>query len=195
MDEFDEDLPVLLPPPDVADDRSSCLGLLLAGTLALLLGAGASWAFAGEPARAPTTRGFTPAESSALADAEYVYISSTRKDGSLGTPAEIWFWAHDGAVYVGTRPDSWRAKRIGWGRPGARIAIGSRDGPAMATSGTIVRDQPALWDEFCTGIAKKYPAAWPRYEKGFRDGYADGSRILIRYVPVTANNSHSVKPD
>ncbi|MFN8642360.1 MAG: hypothetical protein U0802_12155 [Candidatus Binatia bacterium] len=38
-----------------------------------------------------------------LATSKYVYISSTRKDGSLSTPAEIWYMWHDGAVYVGTR--------------------------------------------------------------------------------------------
>ena len=192
MDEFDEDLPVLLPPPEIADDRSSCLLLVAAGALVALLGVGGgvSLALAADEAKkadapgASAVRAFTPAESAALGEAEYVYISSTRKDGSLGSPAEIWFWAHEGAVYVGTRPDSWRAKRIGWGRPGARISIGSRGGPALAATGALVRDQPALWAEFCEALARKYPKSWPRHEKGFRAGYEDGSRVLIRYTPV-----------
>jgi len=47
-----------------------------------------------------------------LADARFVYIQSTRKDGALSKPAEIWFAVMDGAVWVGSSPDSWRAKRI-----------------------------------------------------------------------------------
>ena len=41
----------------------------------------------------------------ALASSKFVYIASTRKDGTLSKPAEIWFLYHDGAVYVGTPPD------------------------------------------------------------------------------------------
>src|SRR5690554_4267049 len=62
-----------------------------------------------------------------LRAAKYVYISSTRKDGSLSNPAEIWFFERDGAVYVGTPPTSWRVKRIKAGRSGAKIWIGKPD--------------------------------------------------------------------
>src|ERR1700687_6304382 len=64
-----------------------------------------------------------------LANSKYVYISSTRKDGSLGKPAEIWFLYHNGAVYVGTPPTTWRAKRIKKGRAAAKICAGKPDGP------------------------------------------------------------------
>src|SRR5262245_17205680 len=64
-----------------------------------------------------------------LSSATYVYIASQRKDGSFGKPAEIWFMWHDGAVWVGTAPTSWRVKRIKHKRPTARIAVGKVDGP------------------------------------------------------------------
>ena len=197
---WDESIPVLSPPPEVARGKDSCM-VLIALTAALL--GLATHAFAGSADKAhpsaataaataaattnadvsTTPRALTTAESRELADATYIYLSSTRKDGSLSKPAEIWFQVIDGAIYVGTRPDSWRAKRLGWGRDGAKIWIGKRDGPSLRATGAFVKD-PALYQRFCDGLAAKYPKTWPRYEKGFREGLPDGSRVLIRYTPV-----------
>ena len=197
---WDESIPVLSPPPEVARGNDSCL-VLIALTAALL--GLATHAFAGSADKAhpstataaataaattnadvsTTPRALTTAESRELADATYIYLSSTRKDGSLSKPAEIWFQVIDGAIYVGTRPDSWRAKRLGWGRDGAKIWIGKRNGPFLRATGAFVKD-PALYQRFCDGLAAKYPKTWPRYEKGFREGLPDGSRVLIRYTPV-----------
>lgn len=118
-----------------------------------------------------------------LSTAKYVYISSTRKDGSLSQPAEIWFMYNQGAVYVGTLPTSWRAKRIRAGRPQAKIAVGKGDGPSFTAKGEIVKD-PAMQQVMLETYAKKYPDAWPKFEQKFRDGFKDGSRILIKYTPV-----------
>lgn len=124
-----------------------------------------------------------PAETEALLEkSEYVYISSTRKDGSLGKPAEIWFLYHDGAVWVGTSPKSWRVKRIEWGRPGAKISVGKPDGPAFSATGEVVADaeaQALLMKTF----AEKYPGGWKSHEEKFRTGFADGSRVLVKYTP------------
>lgn len=120
-----------------------------------------------------------------LKKSEYVYISSTRKDGTLGKPAEIWFHYHDGAVWVGTRPESWRVKRIRWGRPAAKIWVGKPDGPSFAATGEIVDDDEAealLMKTF----AEKYPAGWKSHAENFRKGFADGNRVLVKYTPVAA---------
>lgn len=117
-----------------------------------------------------------------LAEAEYVYISSTRKDGSLGEAAEIWFLYHEGAVYVGTRATSWRVKRINWGRPAAKVWVGKRDGSAFAAKGELVKDakiEALLMKTF----AEKYPGGWKKYAEGFRSGFADGSRVVVKYTP------------
>ena len=119
---------------------------------------------------------------SALATSKYVYISSTRKDGNLGTPAEIWFLYHQGAVYVGTPPTAWRVRRIKQGRDAAKIAVGSATGPSFMATGTIVDDPDVLPVLYAT-FAKKYPDGWPRYEQRFRQGFKDGSRVLVKYVP------------
>jgi hypothetical protein len=126
--------------------------------------------------------GLSPELQKALADSKYVYISSTRKDGSLGQPAEIWFFSRDGAVYVGTRSSAWRVKRIKAGRPAAKIAVGSVDGPSFTATGSIVND-PAVQAQLLETFARKYPDRWATHAQNFRDGFKDGSRVVVKYVP------------
>jgi hypothetical protein len=118
----------------------------------------------------------------ALTDSKFVYISSTRKDGALGSPSEIWFFYSGGAVYVGTRPTSWRVRRIKAGRPGAKIAVGSVDGPSFTATGSIVND-PAVQAQLLAAYARKYPDGWKTHEQAFKDGFKDGSRVLVKYTP------------
>lgn len=128
----------------------------------------------------------------ALASATYVYVATERRDGSFGTPAEIWFMWDGDAVWVASPPTSWRAKRIRAGRTKARIAVRRRDGPTFAADGAFVRD-PAVYAQLCATFAKKYPDGWPKYEANFRDGLRDGSRVLMRYRPI-AGGAASAAP-
>ncbi len=117
-----------------------------------------------------------------LASSTYVYISTQRKDGTFGKPAEIWFMWYDGAVWVGTPPTTWRVKRIKHHRPNAKIAVGKPDGPSFDAVGSIVKDDKVAAKLFET-YAKKYPDRWPGYEEKFRTGIKDGSRVLVKYLP------------
>jgi hypothetical protein len=117
-----------------------------------------------------------------LASATYVYIATQRKDGSFGKPAEIWFMWHEGAVWVGTPPTTWRVKRIKHKRPNAKIAVGKADGPSFEAVGSIVKDTK-IADLLCETYAKKYPDRWPGYAEKFKQGLKDGSRVLVKYVP------------
>ena len=118
----------------------------------------------------------------ALSSSTYVYISSTRKDGTLSRPAEIWFLWHKGSVYVASAPTTWRARRIRWGRPAAKIWIGKPDGPSFTAKGAIV-DERDVWPVLFDTFGRKYGSRWKSYEESFRKGLADGSRVLIRYTP------------
>lgn len=118
----------------------------------------------------------------ALASSTYVYIASTRKNGTLGKAAEIWFLYHDGAVYVGTPPTSWRARRIKAGRTQAKIWVGKPDGPSFTATGAIVND-PQAQQAMLETYAKKYPDGWSKFEDKFRSGFKDGTRVLIKYTP------------
>jgi hypothetical protein len=129
-----------------------------------------------------TWAGLTPELTKALDDAKYVYIQSERKSGDLGKPAEIWFFVEKGIVYVGTRPTSYRVRRIQGGRTKARIAVGSTGGPAFDATGAIVKDK-ALEERMMAAFATKYPDGWARYADGFRDGFKSGDRVLVAYTP------------
>jgi hypothetical protein len=131
---------------------------------------------------APVLAGFTPEQEKQLAEATYVYVQSERKSGDWSTPAEIWFFVDGGTLYVGTRPTSWRVKRIEAGRTKARIAIGKIDGPAFEATGALVKD-PALQRRMMAAYATKYPEGWKKYEQAFREGFETGDRVLVAYTP------------
>lgn len=118
-----------------------------------------------------------------LATGKYVYISSTRKDGSLSKPAEIWYLWHDNAVYVGTRPTSWRVRRIKAGRPQAKIAVGSVDAASFMATGSLVND-PKVEALLMRTFAEKYPDGWKQHEESFRQGFKDQTRVIVKYVPT-----------
>jgi hypothetical protein len=126
--------------------------------------------------------GLAPEIDKALREATYVYVQSERKTGEWSKPAEIWFHYEDGKVYVGTRPTSWRVRRIGWKRTKARIAVGKQDGPAFEARGALVKDA-ALEERLMADYAKKYPDGWTKFEKSFRDGFKSGDRVVVRYTP------------
>ncbi len=127
--------------------------------------------------------GFSTEVEQALETSTYAYIASERKSGELGTAAEIWYMSHDGAVWVGTPKATYRAKRILAGRTKAHVALGKKDGPAFDATGSIVTD-PKLNEVLFEALAKKYPSGWKSYESGFREGFKDGSRVLIKYESV-----------
>src|SRR5262245_56160983 len=126
--------------------------------------------------------GLSPDLDKGLREATYVYVQSERKTGEWSKPAEIWFYYADGAVYVATRPTSWRVRRIGWKRTKARIAVGKPTGPAFEARGQLVKDAE-LERRLMADYAKKYPDGWVKYEKAFLDGFKSGDRVVVRYTP------------
>jgi hypothetical protein len=132
------------------------------------------------------TARLSPEQRSALEKATYVYISSTRKDGTPSKEAEIWFMLYDDSIWVGSAPTSWRVKRIRWHRPDATIHIGTPDGPSLRARGELVTDEK-LYDKLCDTFAVKYSSRWPRWDKSFREGLRSGERVLVRYTPLPAS--------
>lgn len=154
------------------------------GHLVLCVWVAGAIANAAAPASASgRAAGLTAVQHELLSNSKYVYIASTRRDGTFGEPAEIWFLFHDDAVYVGSRPESWRAKRIRAGRARAKIAIGRVDGVAFFADGMIV-EEPDVAQLMLQSYALKYPDGWPKYEQRFREGLANGKYVLIRYSPT-----------
>src|SRR6266508_6537050 len=129
------------------------------------------------------TASLSPELQKALDSSKYVYIQSTRKDGTLSKPAEIWFMRHNGAVWVASPVTTYRVKRIQAGQTKAKVWLGKTDGPSFTAKGSIVKDPEANKVMFET-FAKKYSGEWSSYEKKFRDDLANGSRVLIKYEPT-----------
>lgn len=130
-----------------------------------------------------------------LQAATYVYIASTRRNGTLGKPSEIWFFYEAGALYVGTPATSWRVRRIRAGRPQAKVWVGEPNGPRRVTvtereiqglpsfkaKGEIVNDGK-MHERLREVFAKKYPEDWPDHVDLFR--FEDGKRVMVRYTPI-----------
>ena len=130
----------------------------------------------------PAHGSLSPELQKALESGKYIYVASTRKNGELSKPAEIWFMLHNGAVWVCSPPTTHRVKRIKAGKTEAKIFVGKPDGPSFKAKGSLVKDPEANKALFET-YAKKYGSDWTSYEKKFREGLADGSRVLVRYDP------------
>jgi hypothetical protein len=133
-------------------------------------------------AAAGAAAALSPELDRALRESAYVYVQSERKSGDLGKPAEIWFYYDGQAVWVGTRPTSWRVRRARAGRRRARIAVGRADGPAFEATAEVRRD-PATEEKLMAEFARKYPEGWTRHATSFREGFRSGERVLVRYTP------------
>ena len=97
-----------------------------------------------------------------------------------------------------TAREGWKARAVGAGRDRARIWVGDlgtwkklvgrseefRKAPSFDARGAFAKD-PALLDRLIATYERKYPAEIGRWRDRFRQGFADGSRVLIHYTPLT----------
>ena len=134
----------------------------------------------------------------ALETSGLAYISPLLKDGSESTcHAEIWFAWLDGAVVVTTATDRWRARAVAKGLDRARIWVGDhgrwkqlvghneefRRAPHFDARAEVVKDE-ALMERMLADFARKYPAEIGRWRDKMRSGFHDGTRKVIRYMPL-----------
>ncbi len=130
-----------------------------------------------------------------IAESPLIYITPLKADGSESScQAEVWFQQHDGAMYVVTSSKAWRAVAVAKGMKKARVWVGdvgpwqNADGkykalPVIMTDGAIVRDK-AVQDAVLEKMGGKYSAEWSTWGPRFRDGLADGSRMMLRYSVI-----------
>ena len=132
---------------------------------------------------------------SALASSSFVYVSPLRSDGNESRcHAEVWYGWIDGAVVLITGRDRWKARAVARGLDRARIWVGDygrwkrpighdesfRKGPSFVARAERVGDA-ALLDRLLAIYDEKYPDEIGRWQDRMRNGFADGSRVLIRY--------------
>ncbi len=129
----------------------------------------------------------TPEETSDL-----IYLTPILSDGSESRcQAEVWFQAHEGALYVVTARDAWRAEAVRRGLNTARVWVGdvgvwsNSDGryrqlPSREVAAAFVSDQ-AVQEAVLDKMGSKYRMSWLLWGPRFRNGLEDGSRVMLRY--------------
>jgi hypothetical protein len=134
----------------------------------------------------------------ALKKSGLVYISPLRADGSESTcHGEVWFAWLDGSVVIITGSERWKSRAVARGLGSARIWVGDhgpwkrlgvvsneafRSAPSFDADAAIVKDA-ALLDRLLAEFERKYPDEIGQWRDKMRSGYADGSRVLVRYTP------------
>lgn len=136
----------------------------------------------------------------ALEDSDLVYITPLKRDGTESTcHAEVWF-AYDGAdVFVCTSAKAWRTRAIAQGLNQARLWVGEygtwtdsdgafRQAPELIATGAI-ETEPAGVEHGLERLGDKYSVQWIVWGPRFRNGLADGSRVMLRYTPTTSGEA------
>lgn len=131
----------------------------------------------------------------ALRDSRFVYVSPLLADGAESTcHGEVWYAWLDGAAVVITASDGWKARALRRGLDRARVWVGDhgrwkqllgrneafRQAPHFDARVEAVKDA-ALLDSTLAVFETKYPAEIGQWRDKMRSGYADGSRVLLRY--------------
>lgn len=130
----------------------------------------------------------------ALGSSRLVYLSPLHADGRESRcHGEVWFFQDGSDVVVVTAKDRWKARALGKGWDRARIWVGDfgpvkqagdrfRAAPTFVARAGLEPDR-AAFDRLLAAFGSKYPEEWGKWEPRFKQGYADGSRVLIRYRP------------
>jgi hypothetical protein len=120
-----------------------------------------------------------------------IYLTPIQSNGNESKcQSEIWFVRDQDDLYVVTAATAWRAQAVRKGLIDARIWVGDV-GPASADARyktlpqietrafhIVDSDTHARILEIFGG---KYPGEWGTYGPRFKNGLADGSRVMLRY--------------
>ncbi len=136
----------------------------------------------------------------ALEKSPYVYVSPLKSDGSESTcHGEVWYGWQDGAVYLVTSKDSWKARAVARGLTRARLWVGDhgrwkrpvlgvneafREAPRFDARVALSKDGAAfgkLMESYVGKYGTPFTSVW---KSRMESGFADGSRVLLRYAPA-----------
>ncbi len=168
----------------------------------LLRGAAMLWGVVLLPANLARARDaefqVSKAAQAAIDKSKLIYITPIKSDGKESAcHAEVWFFADGADLLVVTKPELWRSQAIKRELDRARIWVGdhgvwkSSDGafrkaPSfLARAEHISRDAEAVGRTLKAMGAKYADEGWSTYGPRFKEGLADGSRVLLRYRPIS----------
>lgn len=136
-----------------------------------------------------------PSWQAAAETSPLIYLTPIQSNGAESRcQAEIWFASFAGAMYVVTATEAWRAQAIRQGLTQARIWVGDvgtwhrADGgykalPRVGANASIETDA-AVQGQVLEVMGGKYSAEWDTWGPRFRNGLADGSRVMLKYEPT-----------
>jgi len=166
----------------------------LSASLALLL-----WPLAGRSKEPAAVRALPEPLAEALEKSPFVYVSPLRADGSESScHGEVWYAWLGGAVVLNTASDTWKSRALARGLDRARVWVGDhgtwkrplggrneafRAAPHFEARAERSTDA-ALLDLLLARFGEKYPGEIASWRDDMRQGFHDGSRLLIRYQPV-----------
>ena len=125
-------------------------------------------------------------------DSPLIYISPLKSDGTVSRcQAEVWFFGDGDSDYVVTRSTAWRAEAVRKGLTQAKIWVGDvglwqrsngkyKDLPSHFATVSFVTDA-AEHTRLLEGFGAKYSSEWGKWGPRFRNGLADGSRVMLKY--------------
>jgi PPOX class probable F420-dependent enzyme len=125
--------------------------------------------------------GFSPEVAEALKTAKNLYVATERKDGSLSKVSPVWFMFDGEAVYFGTLPTSWKARRIRQGSP-LHVWVGRSDGPHFVGAAELLAD-PALAERMAPVYSQKYWIAWLGLFRPNPERVRAGKTVLVKVHP------------
>ena len=183
------EIPRNMKTPEHLLSRREMLGAsaVAVGTLAL-----------GWPAQADETKFVLPEPTlGALKQSPFVYVSPLKSTGGESRcHGEVWYFEDGGDAVLATATDTWKARALAKGLDRARVWVGDygrikqapdrfRAGPSFLANASRDTDK-ATFERLMQTFATKYADEWGKWEPRFQKGYADQSRILIRYHPISA---------
>jgi hypothetical protein len=135
----------------------------------------------------------------AIAKSQLIYITPIKSDGGESAcHGEVWFYADGEDLLVVTKRELWRSQAVKRGLDRARIWVGDfgvwkrskgafREGPTfLAQVAHISTDADAVARTLKAMAVKYADEGWSTYGPLFKEGLADGSRVLLRYRPAAA---------
>jgi hypothetical protein len=170
-------------------DRSVTRRQFVVGS-SLLIGAAAL------PLRAQETATLSEPTRDALAKSRLVYLCPLHPDGTESQcHGEVWFFVDDGDLVLGTDRKRWKTRAVEKGWDKARIWVGDfgpvkkagnkyRDAPQFDAQASIDAD-PVTFEKLKASFGEKYADEWSKWGPRFQKSYDDGTRVLIRYRPIS----------
>lgn len=129
----------------------------------------------------------------ALKTSKLVYLTPLASNGEESRcKAEIWFAYAQGDIFVVTPADAWRAQAVRRGLTRTRLWVGEfgvwtaadsafRQAPELLAAAALETDAE-VQAHILDALGDKYAAdGWRAWGPRFRNGLADGSRVMIRY--------------